>query len=745
MQTQMIRDVIAKAIAHEELTGATARLLGEVAKSQGVEPTGTEVDSTVTFVREYVEHVPDLLEACDSAATAVGIADYVRPILNAAEQYFISPLDVIFDHLGLIGLTDDAYFAQCLLQTVSETYKRWTTRPLLPMNLAPANELIRSLIGEPQASQLDRAVAETLKHGSVQKAFEGLKGFSSTLPISDPMWEDASIEEMLKAPREALSMLTPAPGRRRGLVPAAPETFPEPPAKPGPEIDAEADTMVAGYEVVIDLYHEKVKAGELDETRQRELAPVLEELAKVVAERPKDAAARTERVDRVHALLNRVKAGIAKPQEQEALSSGSRAEWVNRLLQRIKRYLFIEAGRPHRPGAERDSVEDLFVRVTRAGEALRDTELGTDDASVNELERSTLRPLALEVQNHARRHHMTLADPIWSNTPIDQDPNCVFLSGGPQVWDALARACATRGLNLLTSAGGRDHAQSRWDQLRRGNLTVIDLTGAEGPDPAACYELGIALSLGRSIIPVAHWGEQPPFDTDVVPIYLDEGDADGRLGDALDEALYSHQWGGTHSSVAETIKHVQGSYGSGSASVGVRRALSRLETVGEDPITAHEVVDEVLASTGESAPVLLLSAWPGHYPDKGARRCLHVTPDKLDRSPDVRQIVAEVCGEAGFEQVREDLAVGLRIVRHSWDTLCRFSHIVFDLTGFDPRVLVQLGIAHTLGRKALLVGQGGTGERLFPSLTGLPFHTYTLAEGAVSLREPLNKFLAEGS
>lgn len=740
MQTEAIREVIAKAIAHEELTGSTARLLSEVAKAQGVEPTAEEVASTLAFIKEYIEHVPDLLEACDAAAAATGISDYVTPILKAAEQYFITPLDVIFDHLGLIGLTDDAYFAQRLLQVVSDTYRRWTGSPLLPMDLTAANKLIRALIGEPQASQLDQAVAETLKHGSLQRAFQGMKGLSITLPLADPPWEDANIDRMLKTPPEGWSVLTPLPGRASGLASALPEALIDMEAEPAPSRDPEEDNLLAGYQVMLDLYNEKVKAGELTSDHQQALEPVLAELEEVADLSPDDTANRLARVAKLRDLLGQMKVAIAKPFGRELLQTGSRAHRVDSLLQGIKRYLFIEAGRPNKGEREREKAEELFVRCTRLGEAVRSA--GANDATTVTLERSSLRELALEVREYARRRHLTLADPLWRTTPVALEPSAIFLSGGPQVWDALVQVCSKRGLKLMTGATGRDHAQSRWDQLRKSNLAVVDLTGAEGPDPAACYELGIALALGKSVLPVASWELPLPFELDIVPLRLENGaDAIGRLGDAIDEALYHHQWAGVRSSIAKTVDCAGERLGSSGSSSALKKALERLDQAREDPIRVGELLEEALAAAGPGAPWLLRPAWPGDYPEPAAKSCLHLVPDDLERAHQVVDLVAAACREACWEHTSGGVVGESRIVRHLWDKIRSSSHLILDLTGLDPRIVLELGMAHTLGRRSLLVGQGDAAQQLFPSLAHLPFHSYNLAEGGEALHAAVVQFL----
>jgi hypothetical protein len=69
-------------------------------------------------------------------------------------NYFVTPDDIIPDELGLLGLIDDAYLTHCLIQSVSDQYQAQTGFVLMPSDMTKASQIIRSLIGEPQASLL---------------------------------------------------------------------------------------------------------------------------------------------------------------------------------------------------------------------------------------------------------------------------------------------------------------------------------------------------------------------------------------------------------------------------------------------------------------------------------------------------------------------------------------------------------------------------------------------------------------
>ena len=109
---------------------------------------------------------------------------------GALEAYWFDPNDVIHDHLGLLGVTDDAYASLLLLQSVSDYCQATSARPLLQQNLTVVNQAIRGFIGEPGASVLDQQVAITLTTAGMQRMMGQIvnQGFQFSQP--DPVWSN---------------------------------------------------------------------------------------------------------------------------------------------------------------------------------------------------------------------------------------------------------------------------------------------------------------------------------------------------------------------------------------------------------------------------------------------------------------------------------------------------------------------------------------------------------------------------
>ena len=64
------------------------------------------------------------------------------------------------------------------------------------------------------------------------------------------------------------------------------------------------------------------------------------------------------------------------------------------------------------------------------------------------------------------------------------------------------------------------------------------------------------------------------------------------------------------------------------------------------------------------------------------------------------------------------------VIQSIWQEIAKATYVLVDLTEFNTNVALELGIAHTLGKSTLLVGQGDTVDELFPMISKLRFQTY---------------------
>jgi uncharacterized membrane protein YkvA (DUF1232 family) len=158
MGYERIRKQIQDAVSDEASTGRLRKVLADQSRASGLAPSAGDLDKTVTFVKGYVEAIPDLLDQAAAAANAAGIGAVVQPLLDAAEQYFLEPNDLIPDVQGLAGLTDDAYLALGLISAISQRYCNEFGRQIFAFSVGDAHANMRYLLGPQIADQLDMAV-----------------------------------------------------------------------------------------------------------------------------------------------------------------------------------------------------------------------------------------------------------------------------------------------------------------------------------------------------------------------------------------------------------------------------------------------------------------------------------------------------------------------------------------------------------------------------------------------------------
>jgi uncharacterized membrane protein YkvA (DUF1232 family) len=198
-QVGEIRSLIDEAKVIERETGVLYRAVTELARQNGVRIGALQAGKVIDFVTAYIEQVPALMSAVEDAAAGNGKGTDVRPMLEAIEEFFLAPDDIIPDHFGLAGLLDDAYLAHSLLAEASREIEAQSGKAFLPSEAAGTNLFIRRLIGEPFASMLDEHVARTIEElGGVQSAGRMLIEFAQVelSSIMDSLRWHARITEL---------------------------------------------------------------------------------------------------------------------------------------------------------------------------------------------------------------------------------------------------------------------------------------------------------------------------------------------------------------------------------------------------------------------------------------------------------------------------------------------------------------------------------------------------------------------
>jgi uncharacterized membrane protein YkvA (DUF1232 family) len=174
MDTALIESMIAEKCGDPDAGSDIGELLGVAADRQGRQVSDADLEKGAEFVRRYIELGPYMMKVAWTASSTVGLESPMHQILEAVRSYWLEDEDIIPDQLGIVGLLDDAYCSLTLLQTVSDQYQMQTGKFLFPDDFTSANRVMRKIIGEPYASDLDRMVTSTMQNAGMMEAVKAL-------------------------------------------------------------------------------------------------------------------------------------------------------------------------------------------------------------------------------------------------------------------------------------------------------------------------------------------------------------------------------------------------------------------------------------------------------------------------------------------------------------------------------------------------------------------------------------------
>jgi len=209
MQTDAIEKQIRESCDYGMVKDELIDFLAAVAARQQHQPTDSDLETGARFICDYIEQVPYMIKIAVTSATNVGLEKEIHIILAAVLSYWHNDDDVIPDHMGVIGLMDDAYCSLSLLQSVSDHYRLQTGKFMFPADLTTANHAMREIIGEPYAAELDRFIHTTINDACVMDAVKTLADQEKQLyfDMQGTIWSHDSAEKIDISSLEALGLL----------------------------------------------------------------------------------------------------------------------------------------------------------------------------------------------------------------------------------------------------------------------------------------------------------------------------------------------------------------------------------------------------------------------------------------------------------------------------------------------------------------------------------------------------------
>ena len=336
---------------------------------------------------------------------------------------------------------------------------------------------------------------------------------------------------------------------------------------------------------------------------------------------------------------------------------GTRAGRAVAILKGLRRSMLAEKLVGMLPAGESEAGSDLLTRVATLEARIR--EAAGDERRVAAIDGDVWR-LAADVHAYVCRYNLLLAQPVFQTRRELGSPRSVFVSGGDALRVAADLLQARGEIVIHGEAPPGDYAQQRWNQLWSATVAVFDVGVPGGPARAqVCYELGLALAVGRPCVITVKDGQALPFDVEPTPHVLRErADADSACcPDAIGGALAVPAWGGVEAGLGDRparalawLEQRTGERLAGGAE-GIALRLTRAER--GDAVGFRRALDQLLGMLGADAPLALLPVWPASYPDPTRQRqCFHVMPFGLEWSNPTRELARATCAARGWSYRR---------------------------------------------------------------------------------------------
>jgi hypothetical protein len=160
-----------------------------------------------------------------------------------------------------------------------------------------------------------------------------------------------------------------------------------------------------------------------------------------------------------------------------------------------------------------------------------------------------------------------------------------------------------------------------------------------------------------------------------------------------------------------------------------------------DPLAITRTLVKLFDYLKDGETMLVHPWWSPVYPEENEPRLFHVMPFRPEWADEVTETTRKTCKTARVAYKRGDELDEPNVIRSIWEEIAWATHVLVDLTGFNANVALELGIAHTLGKKVLMVGQKNTVNSLFPSVRKLRVKEYSVKQLKQTLGAAIGDFI----
>ncbi len=488
-------------------------------------------------------------------------------------------------------------------------------------------------------------------------------------------------------------------------------------------------------EMLKDRLQKEIQTGKVDDNKSKALKALIDKMERALSGNGESKEDLIEVADDLRKLatnrfemLHYFSHGLDRPPK------GSRAAELVEMWWELRQYLIQEMARPEKGMYESKETQKLNEQAGKADRRIY--EAGSNNNNAVQVDQYELRPIALKARTYSARNTPMMVTPEWpvSNPPVDI--TSVFFSGSQKLRTLLDGICKSKGLALTQQPTGRSFANSRWKQLQGAMCTVFDFTvRSKVKLTAIAYELGIALTIGKPVMICAKEGQTLPFDIEINPVFLKNDKNDLTIiSSAIDNCLIWTYPQTTGKPYLRTVEYALSKYPRPQKNTYVDQTIRSLMEARDKPdaISVNRNLDKLVEYVNDGRTMITHPLFPPVYPENDNLRMFHVMPFGPDWADEVREQVRNICSNLNVEYIRGDEADDPNIINSIWVEIAKASHILVDLTGFNANVALEMGMAHTLGKKTLIVGQKKTVEKLFPMIAKQRFSTYKNVEDHIS-------------
>ncbi|MEM7268911.1 MAG: hypothetical protein AAF401_06630 [Pseudomonadota bacterium] len=187
MLSTMVRNQIEATLNAPQGRAGFAERVDAIATSSDTALSSVDLDAIAVLAEQYVRGTLRLMESCDVAARQARAEGMFEPLLRAAGDGFMRPIDHSPAEIGLLDMISDSYFARTLLKQASEHVRVSRGFALFTTDPNSDASVIAAILGPKAAAELDDRAAALLEAPILRHAMQNTYLLQAPLRVSGEM------------------------------------------------------------------------------------------------------------------------------------------------------------------------------------------------------------------------------------------------------------------------------------------------------------------------------------------------------------------------------------------------------------------------------------------------------------------------------------------------------------------------------------------------------------------------------